>query len=397
MKKILFTLISGVLCASFITGCGAMRRAQNSSDASSSSVQSSSESSGSSADSTADTSSASEEKQYEIISGDFTLDKCIVLPEYDGMAVTNTVYVAGDDYVDAYIESLNTLEEVTDENAKVESGDTANIDYEGTIDGEVFEGGSDEGFDLEIGSGRFIDGFEEGLIGMKAGDETDLDLQFPEDYDNADYAGKDVVFHVVVNSISRPAVQDDDWVNEYTSGEYTNMDDFRAYVKEYIDDALASNAQSTLYDNVWSQVYDSAEFLALPDTYVEEGKELFMDNAELEGMGYGYTTAEEYLEALGLTGDDLEDYKQEYGENYACSRLLAEAILQKEGIDTDGEEMNAVYEELAGGYGMSVEDLKETYGEARAYLYAACKVANEAIVEHADVTEETQEYNVDAQ
>ena len=405
MKKILLTIISGALCASLMAGCSneAKTESASSSSVSAESSDSGAESSSSSAssvsesseDSAAESSSASEEPQYEVITGDFTLDECIVLPEYDGMEITNTVYVAGDDYIDAYIESLNTPEELTDENAEVETGDTVNIDYEGTIDGEVFEGGSAEGFDLKIGSGRFIDGFEDGLIGMKTGGETDLELQFPEDYDHEEYAGKDVVFHVVVNSISRPGEQDDAWVSEYTNGEYSTMDDFRAYTEEMINSSLAENANTTLYDNAWAKVYDGSEFKAVPEDYLTEGEELYMSNVELEAQNYGYSTVEEYFQALGLTEDYIKEFTDSYAESYAKSRVMAEAILEKEGIEPDGEEINAVYNELADGYGMTVDELMEKYGEDRAYLYAVCKVANETVVDKADVTEETEEYNVD--
>jgi trigger factor len=399
MKKTALFILLGLFCVSAFAGCSSKEGAAEASSVSSSaesasesaSSESTSESQTGASSESADTSS--EEKEFEFISGEFTPKDCVVLPEYKGLSLINTVYVASDEYIDTYIGSLAETEELTDENAQVQTGDTVNIAFEGTIDGETFEGGSSESYDLKIGSGRFIDGFEDGLIGMKKGDETDLDLVFPEDYGNSEFNGKPVVFHVVINSINRPVEQDDEWVKEFTDGQYSGMDDFRAYVEKNANESLALNAETTLYNNAWSEVYDKAEFKALPEAYIAEGKEMFMSNAETEAETYGFTSVEDYFETAGMTQDDIDDYAQSYAESYAMSRILAEAILEAEGISTDGEEINAVYEKLADDYGITVDELMETYGQTQAQLYALCQTANKVIVDNADVTEETEEYN----
>lgn len=397
MKKKAILITLGIFCLSAFAGCSgetADTSAESSSSVSGSSSVSESSQGSSASDSSSESASTSEEKEYEIISGDFTLEDCIVLPEYKGLELTNTVYVASEDYVDSYIETLAETQELTDADAEVQTGDTVNIAFEGKIDGETFDGGSSDSYDLTIGSGRFIDGFEDGLIGMKKGDETDLDLVFPEDYGNEEFNGKPVVFHVVINSISRPVEQDDAWVNEYTDGEFTTMKDFRADIEQQLNESLAANAKTTLYNNAWAEVYDNTEFLAAPEAYIAEGKEVFVSNAEAEAQSYGFASAEEYFEAAGLTGTDLSDYEQEYGESYALTRIMAEAILDAEGISTDGAEVNEVYEGLADSYGITLDELMEQYGESRTYLYAICTVANEVVVDYANVTEETEEYNV---
>ena len=383
IKSITIAMVSGTLGISMLAGCG------------STSSSSSSTSSVSDASSASSTSSSSQEgdTEYEIKDGDFTLDECIKLPEYKGLKLTKTVYTVSDEYLDTYVKSLAENVEVSDENAKVEEGNIVDIAYEGTIDGETFSGGSSDSYDLTIGSNTFIDGFEDGLIGMKKGEEKDLNLKFPDDYQVSDYAGKDVVFHVTINAIKTPEVQDDAWAEEYSDGEYKTMDELREHLRSDIKENLETSAEETLKNDAWADVYNKTDFIILPQKYIDKGRELFASIIESEAETYGYSTAEEYFEAAGLDEDQIEEYKQTYGESYAKSSLLSEAIFEAENIELDGKEVNAVYDDLAESYGISVDELMEQYGETRAYIYAICRVANDKIVEYADITEETEEYN----
>ncbi len=116
---------------------------------------------------------------------------------------------------------------MTDPDAQAREGDTVNIAFEGTRDGEAFEGGSSDSYDLVLGSGRMIPGFEEGIIGMKIGETKDLNLTFPDDYQEESLQGAHVVFSVTVNSIRRAPEPTDAWVEEYTEGEYTTVEGYR--------------------------------------------------------------------------------------------------------------------------------------------------------------------------
>ena len=385
LKKITVAMLSGVLGISMFSGCG---NANNS-------ASDTSAVSGTSSASTSSSSSSSQEgdTEYEIKDGDFSLEECVKLPVYKGLKLTKTVYTVSDEYLDDYVSSLAGTVEVSDENAKVEEGNIVDIAYEGKIDGETFDGGSSDSYDLTIGSNTFIDGFEDGVIGMKKGEEKDLNLKFPDDYSASDYAGKDVVFHVTVNAIKTPEVQDDAWAETYSNGEYKTMAELRENIRGTIEENLDSNAEQTLKNDAWADVHNKTDFIILPQKYVDLGKELFLTLMETEAQTYGYSSTEEYFEAAGVDDASIEEYKQNYGESYAKSRLIAESILKAENIATDGDEVNAVYEELAESYGISVDEVMEQYGETRAYLYAICSVANDKIVEHADITEETEEYN----
>ncbi len=331
-----------------------------------------------------------EDAEYEIITGEYTLDECIELPEYSSIELTRTVYNISDEYIESYINSLADTEPVDDENAVVEEGDIANIAYEGTIDGETFDGGSSDSYDLTIGSGLFIDGFEDGLIGLKAGEETDLELVFPEDYYYTDYAGKEVVFHVTINSISRTIPQDDAWVSEYTAGEYETMEDYREYMKEYLEQIYSEQSESTLLSEAWEAVVDGTAFLKIPQSYLETGSSIYYITVEQEAEFYGYTSVEDYLDAMGVSDEVYDASMADYCDSYAKERLIGETILNIEGIALDGEEINSFYEEVAQVYGISIDELFEQIDENILYLYAVCTVANDVIVEYASISETTE-------
>lgn len=400
MKRITAILLTGVMIASVLSGCSSTSSESTStSEASSvssgtSTSEASSTSSSSSTESSSSSSSSSSDDEYEIITGDFTLDECVTLPDYKGVELTKTVYDVTEDYARQYVRSYMDTEEVTDADATVEDGDVVNIAYEGTIDGETFDGGSSDSYDLEIGSGLFIDGFEEGLIGLKAGEEIDLDLTFPDDYYETTLAGQAVSFHVTVNSISRYPELTDAWVEEYTSGEYTTVDDFVAYTLETLQESYESTSESDLYEDAWDAVYGEADFMKLPQEYIDNGEAAFDVLMELEATNYGYESAMDYLTAFGYSEEEAEEYmdssRTSYGENYAMNIIFAEALLEAEGIDTDGDKVNEMYDTLEENYGMTLDELKETYTEAWVYLYGICSVVNEVIVDYATVTEETQ-------
>ena len=160
----------------------------------------------------------------------------VTLGEYKGLEVTLESTEVTDEEIDQQVASnlsaSDKLEEVKE--GTVESGDVANIDYEGKLNGEAFEGGTDKGYDLTIGSGTFIDGFEDGLIGKKIGDTVDLNLTFPENYGSTELAGKDVVFTVTINSVKRAPELTDALVAEI-SDEYKTVEEYRNSIKEQLE------------------------------------------------------------------------------------------------------------------------------------------------------------------
>lgn len=377
MKKKTAVLILCALMAAGLAACG------GSSGENSSSV--SGESTG-----TSEVSSSSQEDAIMSIpleeGDDWKLEDCIVLGDYKGLRLTKTVGQVTEEEVDSYIQSQATAEEVTDENAAVQDGDTVNIDYVGKIDGKEFNGGSAQGSVLVIGSDTFIDGFEDGLIGMKKGETKDLNLTFPDDYGNTDVAGKAVVFTVTLNSISRVPEQDDAWVSSYTDGKYTSMDDYRAYMKESLQEGNDEAADQQLNSDAWEQIEKTCTFLKLPKSYVEEGSEEFEKNVTSQAEQYN-ATLDDFITQNGLTAEEYKTRKEQYGRYTAESRLLLEALMQAEQLTDDSQEYKDALAETEKAWGMTEDALKEQYGENTLKQYVETQMVLDKVIGYAEVTE----------
>jgi len=317
---------------------------------------------------------------------DWKLEDCIVLGDYKGLRLTKTVGQVTEEEVDSYIQSQATAEEVTDENAAVQDGDTVNIDYVGKIDGKEFDGGSAQGSVLVIGSDTFIDGFEDGLIGMKKGETKDLNLTFPDDYGNTDVAGKAVVFTVTLNSISRAPEQDDAWVSSYTDGKYTSMNDYRAYMKESLQEGNDEAADQQLNSDAWEQIEKTCTFLKLPKSYVEEGSEEFEKNVTSQAEQYN-ATLDDFITQNGLTAEEYKTRKEQYGRYTAESRLLLEALMQAEQLTDDSQEYKDALAETEKAWGMTEDALKEQYGEDTLKQYVETQMVLDKVIGYAEVTE----------
>ena len=326
----------------------------------------------------------------ELIEGDYVLEDCMELGEYKGLKAERVVEEVTDDDALTYIEEYYVSPvEVTDADATVAEGDTVNIDYEGTKDGVAFDGGSATGASLEIGSDSFIDGFEDGLIGMKAGEEKDLNLTFPEDYWNEELSGADVVFHVKVNSISRmPEELTDDWVNDVTYGEYTTLDDYVAFIKSGLEETNEASADSQLETDLWAMVIDNSTFKALPKEYVEEGAATFASSFETSAEYYGMEL-EDYLSTYcNMDMDQYEENMRDYGIQIAESMLVLEAIEKAENIGPDSDEYQERLDALAKEYGMETDEFVSTYGTDNSLEdYIMTTWAMEIIKENAEITE----------
>ena len=377
MKKKTAVLILCALMAAGLAACG------GSSGENSSSV--SGESTG-----TTEVSSSSQEDAIMSIpleeGDDWKLEDCIVLGDYKGLRLTKTVGQVTEEEVDSYIQSQATAEEVTDENAAVQDGDTVNIDYVGKIDGKEFDGGSAQGSVLVIGSDTFIDGFEDGLIGMKKGETKDLNLTFPDDYGNTDVAGKAVVFTVTLNSISRAPEQDDAWVSSYTDGKYTSMNDYRAYMKESLQEGNDEAADQQLNSDAWEQIEKTCTFLKLPKSYVEEGSEEFEKNVTSQAEQYN-ATLDDFITQNGLTAEEYKTRKEQYGRYTAESRLLLEALMQAEQLTDDSQEYKDALAETEKAWGMTEDALKEQYGEDTLKQYVETQMVLDKVIGYAEVTE----------
>lgn len=291
------------------------------------------------------------------------LDKYVKVGEYKGIKLDNAVAEVTDDEVEAQIQSAmqDTAEELKDADAKVENGDIVNIDYEGTLNGEAFEGGTDQGFDLTIGSGSFIEGFEEGLIGAKKGEERDLNLTFPKEYPSADLAGQETVFHVKVNAIKRPVELTEEWVKENTG--YASIEEYKESIRKNLEENNKVSADNTLKSTAWSTVYESSEILEFPQADIDREVAAYNDLME-QYAKQSETSLEELLKSSNMTQEDLDKQSQEYAETMVKQNLVVQYILDKEGLSFSGDAGQEALDELLSEYGVGARDeLITQFGE----------------------------------
>lgn len=291
--------------------------------------------------------------------------KYVELGEYKGIEYTKTVEEVTEDDIqsrlDSFVAEHTETEDVTDR--AVEDGDTVDIDYVGTMDGEEFEGGSAEGANLTIGSNSFIDGFESGLIGHNIGEEVSLDLRFPDPYTNdPEKSGKEVNFMVKINSIS---VQKTPELTDALVKENTDYDTIAAY-KESIreemekqnEETAENNAQQAIFEKVVANCtitgYDEAEVKKLVDDEFESFKQTAQTYA---AYGYSY---EDVLASNGFeTEDDLKKGITEYVKGYLDQKMVLYCIADAEGIKVTSEETDKMVQEYMDLY--QVDTKEEVY------------------------------------
>lgn len=282
--------------------------------------------------------------------------------DYDQIPVEESAPSVSDTYLDYVIQyqlsSSAVNEEITDRD-DVREGDIANIDYTGKKDGEAFDGGSAEGYDLTIGSGSFIDGFEDGIIGHKVGDEFDLDLTFPEDYSNEELAGQEVVFTVKVNSISQKVTPEltDDWVVSNNIDGVSTVEEY----KDYVYSQLLSQAQSTYDSDVQNK---AAQYVVENSTYPQDPPQEMIDRLA-ESMKTYYTSyatqygmeLDDFLTTfLGADEDNPEQILTDNATESAKELLVMKVIADREDLNPSRTEFNTQLSNYAAQAGYSSVD-----------------------------------------
>mgnify|MGYP000298533554 FL=1 len=304
---------------------------------------------------TTETTTAAETTEAEITDkGEVTK-----LGQYKGIEVTKEDTTVTDAELDQRIASIlqanPEITEITDRSAQ--NGDTVNIDYVGMKDGVAFDGGTAEGYDLELGSDAFIDGFEDGLIGANVGEERSLNLTFPEDYGNADLAGQAVVFDVTVNKIEekKNAILDDAFVQRVS--DFSTVDEFKADTMAALQEEKEQSAAQQVEDDAFAAAVDNSEY-SLNEAAVEQQYNNQLTYYENMFSSYGFTM-ESYAEMIGQTEDEFKETLHTAAENAIKQQLLIDAVAEKEGLIVE----DADRESLAENYGTDLKTLQDTYGE----------------------------------
>ena len=283
-------------------------------------------------------------------------DKYVTLGEYTGMTIDRIVTTVTDDDVQEEIQNElyadAEFKEVTDRGAK--EGDTVNIDYTGKIDGEEFDGGSDTGMDLELGSDTFLPEFEDGIIGMKKGETKDITITFPEDYDGT-VDGKTAVFSVTVNSITEAILPEynDAYVKE--NYDYDTTAEYEASLKSDLQEQYDEDATFTACSDALSEAVDNAEFDGYPEDMYDAAKE----QMEYENQAFADQLGIELTDLVGEDYDIEEDILAAIHE-----KLVVYAIAEKEKLTVTDEEFDTYAEDNWELYGYDTkEDFISDYGD----------------------------------
>ena len=306
--------------------------------------------------------------------------------DYKGIKVTKDVAPVTDEDINNEVEQARSRNSrvVDVEGRPVQNGDVAVIDFDGYVDGVPFEGGKSENYELTIGSGAFIPGFEEQIIGHNIGDKFDVNVKFPEEYHAKELAGKDAVFKIVLHGIKfneLPAL-DDEFAKDVS--EFDTLDEYKADIKAKLEKRNEQEADRKVEEQVIDALIANLE-ADIPAVMFEAEAENFVRDydSRLRMQGLDLKT---YFKYTGLNLDTLREQFKPMAERQVKTRLALEKIVELENITATDEEIAAEYENLSKAYGMSVDDVKK-YVEADAVREDLCvKKAVDFVKANAEVT-----------
>ena len=292
----------------------------------------------------------------------------VTLGDYKGLTVNVTKQTVTDADIDARIEQdRKKVARQIDVEGALENGDTVKLNYMGTVDGVAFEGGTAENQTLTLGSGQFIPGFEEQMVGMNIGEEKDLNVTFPEKYHSEELAGKNAVFHVKVLSATRTELPklDDDFAAD--ASEYNTFAEYKDSIVKELNDRAAKNNEIAVENALVEKAVENAS-MDIPQAMINEQTNYLLREMQMR-MAYQGLKMEDYLKYTGQTIEQLADMYKGEAEHRVKVELTLDAIRKAEGIKPTDEDVAKQIAEQAERMGQSVEDFEKTLtDEQRGYL-----------------------------
>ncbi len=300
-----------------------------------------------------------EKGQDWVITAEVTVKPEVKLGEYKNLTVAKQEREVTDADVEERLnQKRNQQAELVVVEEPAKEGDTVVIDFEGFKDGVAFEGGKGENYSLELGSGSFIPGFEDQLVGAKAGDDVEVKVTFPEDYQAEDLAGKEAIFKVKVHEVKEkelPAL-DDEFAKD-VDDEVETLDELKAKIREELATTKASQAQEAVHDEALRKAVENAEVVELPHVMVHDevhrAMDEFLNNMQRQGI-----SPEMYYQLTNSTEADLHKQFEQDAELRVKTNLVIEAIVKAENLEATEEEIEKEIAELAETYNMPVDQVK---------------------------------------
>lgn len=311
----------------------------------------------------------------------------VTLGDYAGLSVTKKVKTVEDSAVDAELARMQDRNgRLLTREGKAENGDTVDIDFEGFVDGTAFEGGKAEHYSLVLGSNSFIPGFEDQLVGHAAGEEFDINVKFPEEYQASELAGKDATFKIKLHEVKykeRPAL-DDDFAKDVS--EYDTLDELKASIRKGMEENNDRQADQQVENDLIEQVVNGMQAeipQAMYDSRVDELVRDFEYRLSQQGL-----KMDMYLQYMGMTMDQLRAQFADQAEKQVKMRLAMEAIVDKENIVTSDEEFDAEVQRIADAYKMETEKVKAIVDADAVKKDLAVNKAIDFVKEKANITTE---------
>lgn len=294
--------------------------------------------------------------------GDYDLSEYVTVGEYKGLEYEKISVKVSAQEIDAEIESrLKAAAETKSvETGIVEDGDTINVAFEGKIDGETFEGGSSDSYDITVGTTPMIDGFVEGLVGKEVGETVELDLQFPEDYGKEELNGKDVVFTVTINSKNVEEIPEYDLDFIKANSDYDNFEDYEASVKADLKSEKEATEESEVKSALWEQIVTASEIIQYPeekDELINSTMNSFKQTAKENELEW-----DAYLEQLGYSEEDLTAQITSYAETKVFQEMIVYSIAEAEGLEVTEDEYDEYIETMLTQSGLDAETFESYYG-----------------------------------
>lgn len=375
MKKIKWVCITGLAASIILSGC-----AKN--NVQSESVAQTTQAAVSASENNVSANSASGETEADPEIGETA---SITLGEYKGLKLTKPSSIVTEEDMEWEIRNARQMSgsyewKAVDRPARLY--DRVNIDYVGTKDGVAFEGGTAEGYDLELGSGSFIDGFEDGLVGVSKGDKRSLDLVFPENYPSKDLAGQAVVFDVTVNEVQEQELPELDDALVKKVSDYQSVKEFMDGTRKNLEGRKKMDANNQLRVTALNEALENSKIICASADIDAAVNQIVEDmEAMIEGQG---ATLDVYMSMMGT---DLDTYKSQLRQSVKTEtkqNMVVDAIYEQEKLNIEPEYEAALLEELS----IEKDSYVENYGqEAYDEMMSIFRVAD-YLVEHADITEE---------
>ena len=283
----------------------------------------------------------------------------VKLGKYKGITLKKVEYNVSDDDIEHELGHMaeRNSRVVPVEDRSVENKDITVIDFEGSVDGVKFEGGKAEGHELEIGSGSFIPGFEEQIVGMKIGEEKDIKVKFPDDYFSEDLKGKEAVFHVKLHEIKKKELPEinDDFAKD--ASEFETLAELKNSIKEKLEEENKNRAKYETEEEAIKEVCKNTE-IDIPTGMIETELDNMVRDVETR-LSYQGMNMEMYLQMIGKTMEEFRKEGEEQAKEAVKTRLVLEQIIKDENIEADEKKVEERLEEMAKAYGKEAKELKD--------------------------------------